>query len=229
MKNFFKRLFNTPPKEEAQPAADVLTETQILALLSSAISDLGRWTWWATSLPKVIQIEFNRTQLYFPPADDSQPPKTQIAIQFINPKSISFLTKRDHNPDGQHWFDDLHHDKLEPPTCSRDTFTFTDHAAMASMINDAKTIDTIYGYPPSIELFQTEKYTLVFWAEDYGLAVASDKIDLLTKDGDVALTQIPSLHSQWWAYWRKYWDLKNTPNALPKDFACEVTIPLKKD
>ena len=69
----------------------------------------------------------------------------------------------------------------------------------------------------------------MFWAGDYGFAVSSDEIRLLTKDGDIELDQIPSVHSQWWTYWRKYWDLINTKNALPKDYACEVTIPLKND
>lgn len=206
-----------------------LTEEQILDILSNAICDVGYWSWWTTNLPTVIQIEFGGTQLYFPPEDNSQPPSTQIAIQFRNPKSISFLTRLDSKSGDLNWFDDLHNDKMEPPTCSYDEFTFTDHSLIAAIINEAKTIKTIHGYSPTDSLFQTERYKLVFWAGDYGFAVASDEIRLLTKVGQVELDRIPSVHSEWWAYWRKYWDLINTRDALPKDYACEVTIPLKNE
>ena len=226
MKNFFKNLLRKANKEVAQPAPVPLSETQMLEILGKAIRDLGYWNWWATSLPKVIQIEFGRTLLYFPPADSSQPPQTKIAVQFINPQSISFLTRL--KTIGDQWFDDLHNDKLDPPACSHEAFTFTDKARMSAIIREAATIHTIHGYSPKEERFLTENYQLVFWAGDYGFAVASEKIALLTQDRDVELDEIPSLHSEWWAYWRRYWDLKKTETPLPRDFACEVTIPLGK-
>ena len=229
MKNFFKNIFNKDKKEIEKVTAEPLTENQILEILGNAISDVGYWSWWTTNLPKVIQIEFGGTQLYFPPSDNSQPPNTQIAIQFRNPKTISFITREELKSDDKNWFDDLHNDKMEPPTCSHGEFTFTDQTLMTQIFNDAKTINTIHGYSPKDSLFQTEKYKLAFWAGDYGLAVSSEEIRLLTKVGDIELDQIPSVHSQWWTYWRKYWDLINTKNALPKDYACEVTIPIKYD
>ncbi|HNT20177.1 MAG TPA: hypothetical protein PKL70_07105 [Saprospiraceae bacterium] len=229
MKNFIKNIFNKDKKEVEKVTIEPLTENQKLEILGDSISDVGYWSWWTTDLPKVIQIEFGGTQLYFPPSDNSQPPNSQIAIQFINPKSISFLTREELKSDDENWFDDLHNDKMGPPTCSHGEFTFTDQSLMTEIINDAKTIKTIHGYSPKDNLFQTETYKLVFWAGDYGVAVSSDEIRLLTKDGEIKLDQIPSVHSQWWTYWRKYWDLINTKNALPKDYACEVTIPLKND
>ena len=229
MKNFIKNIFNKNKKEVEKVTTEPLTENQKLEILGDSISDVGYWSWWTIDLPKVIQIEFGGTQLYFAPSDNSQPPNSQIAIQFRNPKSISFLTREEIKSDDENWFDDLHNDKMEPPTCSHGEFTFTDQSLMTEIINDAKTIKTIHGYSPKDNSFQTEKYKLVFWAGDYGFAVSSDELRLLTKDGDIELDQIPSVHSQWWTYWRKYWDLIYTKNALPKDYACEVTIPLKND
>ena len=222
-------MFNKDNKEKEKPSTDPLTEIQILDILSNAICDLGYWSWWTTNLPTAIQIEFGGTQLYFPPADNSQPPSTQIAIQFRNPKSISFLTRQELKSDDKKWFDALHNDEMEAPDCISEEFTFTDFSLMTSIINNAETINTIHGYSPTNNLFHSEKYKLAFWAGDYGFAVASDEIKLLTKDGDVQLNQIPFLYSQWWTYWRRYWDLKNTKDALPNDFACEVTLPLKND
>jgi hypothetical protein len=229
MKNFFKNIFNKDKKVDGKTFKEPLTEPIILDILSNAICDVGYWSWWTTDLPAIIQIEFGGTQLYFPPADNSQPPLTQIAIQFRNPKSISFLTRREIESDNQNWFNDLHDDKMEAPTCSYDFFTFTDNLLMTEIINEAKTIKTIHGYSPTDNLFQSEKYKLVFWAGDYGFAVSSDEIKLLTKHGKVELEQIPTVHSEWWTYWKKYHDLKDTKNALPKDYACEVTIPIKND
>lgn len=229
MKSFLKNIFNKDKKQQEKSSTETLTETQMLDILSNAICDVGYWSWWVTDLPTVVQIEFGGPLLYFPASDSSQPPNSQIAIQFRNPKSISFLTRKELTSDDEYWFDELHNDKMEPPTCSHGEFTFTDYALMTKIINEAKTIKTIHGYSPIDNLFQSEKYKLVFWAGDYGFAVSADEIKLLTKDGDVELNQIPSLHSQWWTYWRKYWDLINTENALPKDYACEVTIPLKNN
>lgn len=30
---------------------------------------------------------------------------------------------------------------------------------------------------------------------------------------------------EWWAYWREYWRRKDTPDPMPRDYACEITIP----
>jgi hypothetical protein len=228
MKNFLKNIFNKSQKKEVTSTDEPLTEKQILDVLGDAICDVGYWSWWTTNLPTVIQIEFGGTQLYFPPEDNSQPPSTQIAIQFRNPKSISFLSRQENISDNENWFEELQNDAMEPPTCSYEEFTFTDNSLMSSIIKEAKTIKTIHGYAPTESIFQSEKYNLVFWAGDYGFAVSSEEIELLTKNGKVELDQIPSINSRWWSYWREYWNLKNTKNALPNDYACEVTIPINK-
>ena len=208
-----------------QQSSESLTEIQIFDILTNAICDVGYWSWWATELPTVIQIEFGGTQLYFPPVDNSKPPNSQIAIQFRNPKSISFLTRQEVS---QNWFDDLHNDKIELPSCSEEHFTFSDEKRMIKIINEAETITTIHGYSPEDKMFLTEKYKLTFWADDYGFAVASEEIKIISHTETIELDQIPKLNSEWWVYWKRYWDLKKTENALPKDFACEVTTPMKK-
>lgn len=229
MKNFLKNIFGKNNKEGNKASTEQLTEAQILELLSRAISNVGYWTWWITELPTLVQIEFGGTQLYFPPDDHSQPPNTRIAIQFGKPKSISFLTKKALTREEENWFDELHADKMEPPTCSYGAFSFTDPSLIAEIISSATTIKTVHGYAPTDAMFLTEKYKLAFWAGDYGFAVSSDEFKLITSIGVVALDQISSVHSEWWAYWRRYWDLKNTPDALPEDYACEVTIPIKNN
>lgn len=231
LQNIFNKDKKTEEKQSSETFPETqnsepLTEIQILDILTTAISDVGYWSWWTTDLPTVIQIEFGGTLLYFPPDDNSKPPNSQIAIQFKNPKSISFLTRQETH---QNWFDDLHNDKLEPPTLSWDYFTFTDNKLQTEIINEAKSIETIHGYSPKDEIFLTENYKLAFWAGDYGFAVSSDEIKIVSQTGQIELDQIPKLHSDWWAYWKRYYKVINTKNALPKDYACEVTIPMKNE
>lgn len=198
-----------------------------LEILATAICDVGYWTWWVSNLPTIFQLEFNGTQLYFP-KDDGTKPSSQVAIQFQNPRSISFLTKNFTEQDSENWFDDLHHDKLSPPTCSYDSFTFTDTQLMTEIIHQATAIHNIHGDAPHDLKFFSAPVKLVFWAGNYGCAVCAESFKILTTNGNVALEQIPQIHSEWWDYWEKYWQLRDTANALPEDYACEVTIPIGK-
>lgn len=231
MSNFLKSLFRKKENRDTQASAEPLTETQILDILSDAIADVGYWNWWTTELPELIQLEFGGTQLYVPRAEPLEPPYPLFAVQFRQPKSISFLTRRKLTDNTGNWFDNLHNDKMEPPNCNHGEFTFTKPGLMTEMIQEAASIHTIHGYSPKDPLFRSEKCKLVFWAGDYGCAVAAEELQLRAGHGEaeVALDKIPSLHAEWWQYWRKYWDLKKTINALPEDYVCEVTIPLKNE
>lgn len=195
-----------------------------LETLASAISDVGYWTWWVSDLPAIFQLEFGGTQLYFPQADGSKP-ASQVALQFQNPLSISFLTKQFDSEDGENWFEELHHDRLSPPTCNYDQFTLTDTALMASLLQQANHIYTLHGYAPSDVKFMSAPFKIVFWAGNYGCAVSAENLKLLSANGKVELEQIPQLHGDWWEYWQRYWAVRETDSALPKDYACEVTIP----
>jgi hypothetical protein len=37
------------------------------------------------------------------------------------------------------------------------------------------------------------------------------------------------MSAKWWAYWKEYWKLRRTDKPLARDYACEVTIPIKGD
>jgi hypothetical protein len=222
---FFKNIFNK--KQDEMSENNSLTEKEILEVLGDAICDVGYWSWWTSDLPTVVQVEFGGTQLYFPSKDNSEPPSSQIAIQFINPKSISFLSiDRSVMNNSEKWYDLLQQDKIESQGCSYDSFSFVDESLMKRIINDAKFIDTIQGYSPNDEAFLEENYKLTFWAGEFGFAVSSENIKLLTQDGEVKLEDIPNINSKWWTYWRQYWDLKKTEMPLPENYACEVTIPM---
>lgn len=44
--------------------------------------------------------------------------------------------------------------------------------------------------------------------------------------GFLIAKDIEPLSRKWWKYWRNYWRLRGTKDALLKDWACEVTIPV---
>jgi hypothetical protein len=227
MINLFKKIFNKDTEITEKAISETLSEKKLLDILANSISDVGYWSWWTTDLPTLIQIEFGGTQFFFSQNDSSIPPLSQIAIQFRNPKSISFLTNQEIERAIQaNWFDDLHNDIMEVPTCNSGYFTFTDKQLQKDLIKQAESINTIHGYSPKESSFYKEKYRLVFWAGDYGFAVSADEMKLFTKDGEVQLEEIPNFHTQWWAYWQRYWDSKRNNQPMPEDYACEVTIPV---
>ena len=228
MKTFLKKIFEKKPNEIADKKTELSKNEQLLDALANSISDIGYWNWWTTQLPETIQLEFGGTQLYFEPTDKTKPPSSQIAIQFRNPKSISFLSREVNKNDlEKNWFELLQNDKLEPPTFNNESFTFIDNNEISSIIEKAKTINTIYGYSPKNEKFLKENYKLAFWSGIYGFSVCAEEIKILTAEKEIKIEEIPYLNGQWWGYWSRYWGLKNTENALPKDYLCEVTIPLK--
>lgn len=202
---------------------------QQLELLADAISDVGYWTWWVSDFPKIFQIEFSGTQLYLAKDNLSKLPSSQIALRFINPKSVSFLTKgENYSNDDVNWFNDLYNDKLEKPTCSYEYFSFTNSTLISQIIEDAKVINTLYGYCPIDKRFLTENFYFAFWAGDFGLAISAENLELYSVKGKIDFEQIPKINADWWEYWQTYWQLRETENALPTDYACEVTIPVEE-
>lgn len=38
---------------------------------------------------------------------------------------------------------------------------------------------------------------------------------------------IKQLSEKWWEYWNDYWKKRGTESTYDKDYACEVTIPVR--
>lgn len=199
-------------------------DTEQLEILANAISDVGYWSWWTGQLPDIFQIEFGGTQLYFPPVSSDNPPQTQIAIQFRKPTAINFISKNETNV--FEWVELLHEDKIEPPTCSYGEFSFGDSELTRTLLQQVKHCKTHFGSQPTVEMLQAP-FSLVYWCGDIGLAIAGNELKLLNHLGDIAVAEIADINRQWWDYWKTYWDKRESDQALPKDYACEVTIPLQ--
>jgi len=197
-----------------------------LDLLANAISDVGYWRWWTEQLPDLFQIEFGGVQLYFPPSEPGQTPSSIIAIGFEDVNSVCFMIKEDIKD--FEWVKLLQQDKMDPITCTYDQFFFNNKSESKSLIALASQINVRYGGTLDMEDFCEQPYQLVFWCADYGLAIASRSVKVFSASGEVSLENVSDLNGNWWKYWNEYWEKKDTPQALPKDYACEVTIPVKE-
>jgi hypothetical protein len=200
--------------------------TDHLEILAHAISDVGYWRWWAAELPQVFQIEFGGVQLWNPPAAEGEPPCGIVALRFARPTSVAFLTLSDKLPSD--WIKQFHDDALEPFDVSDDRFSFNNRDLTASLVQEAIKVNQFHGVAVDSEDFCSVQFRLSFAAGGAGLIVAGDTMDLHTSQGLVKIDQVEEMSARWWTYWKEYWRLKRAGTPLPRDYACEVTIPLKE-
>lgn len=196
-----------------------------LKKLSNAISDVGYWNWWTAEYPKVIMLEFGGVQLWSKPKKN-QPPSGQLAIKFQKPISVSFVTREEYrNETPNNWADLLHEDKLEQPTFSHGCFGFNQPKITQQILEDAKRVETVFGINPTESSFGESPITFSFWAGNVGALIACESMEIVTHDGKLSLDQAIQKIDKWWEYWKVYWSKIDSKNPLPKDYACEVTIP----
>lgn len=196
-----------------------------LAALESAISDVGCWTWWTADLPTVFQVEFAGVQLWNPPNDEGRPPSNQVAIQFHKPRLVYFLTLADGAP--TNWPNRLQQDQLSPPTVNYALFTLTEVDLCKQLVDGAIAVQALVGEPGVTPLPATTEAFLGFQAGPFGLVVAAESLRVLNHHGELDAKAVLASIRKWWEYWQEYWRRKNTPDPLPQDYACEVTIPLR--
>ena len=49
------------------------------------------------------------------------------------------------------------------------------------------------------------------------------------ENGEFTEEEIETALKKWWDYWRTYWKLRGTKDAYPKDYVCEISIPVRED
>jgi hypothetical protein len=195
-----------------------------LSVLESAISDLGRWTWWTAKLPDSFQVEFNATQLWNSPTAEGKPPSNQIALRFRKPRLVYFLSLSDAMPED--WPDRLQRDELEPFSVDHEAFTLTKADLCAQLVAKSTSVKSLVGERDNTPLPTAEEAFLGFDSGPVGLVVAAESLGVFNHEGELDEKAVVASNQKWWAYWREYWLKKDTSAALPRDFACEVTIPL---
>jgi len=194
-------------------------------ILNNAISDVGFWRWWVSDFPQFIQLEFGGVQLWNPPINENGPPSGTIALKFVNPISVSFITIKKSNIE-KNWHQLLHEDKIGPFNINFNFFSINNISNIIQILKNDLVINNIFGESiENSEIFNA-KYNISFLAGEVGIIIFADDIEVYNNKGKVDLKEIPLMNSKWWEYWKEYWDKKDTNNKLPKDYACEVTIPI---
>ena len=198
----------------------------VLDLLTEAIGDVGFWRWWAADLPRVVQLEFGAVQ--FATATPEGPrPVGPVALRFREPRSAVFLT-RDAAAVPDHWPDLLHEDRCEPFALSYEQLVFTDGPSAANVFAaEAVAAGTLIGARPTLAEWREAPARMAFWAGPVGMAILAERMEVIVDSGPIdSPSAMAAMHDAWWEYWQEYWARRGSPNALPWDGACEVTIPL---
>lgn len=222
-----KVLQAAPAAYPYRSAAEGFRVSEYLPALESAISDVGYWTWWTGNLPATFQVEFGGTQLWNPPSGEGQPPSSRIALRFRNPRLVYFLTLVDGVP--ADWPDQLQRDALEPPSIDHEAFTLSEADLCGHLVDKAVSVRALVGEPGVSPLPAAGEALLGFEAGPFGLVVAAESLGVFNHQGEVDEQSVLASNRMWWEYWREYWRRKDTPDPLPRDYACEATIPLAPD
>jgi hypothetical protein len=194
-----------------------------LAILENAISDVGYWRWWAERLPTAFQVEFGGVQLWNRPTEQDGPPSGVVALRFGNPTVVAFRTSQDSELP-EDWRTALHEDLIDPFRVNHDALTLQSEERFREVIADCKP-EYVLGTEAAL-LSDSAPVKLAFRAGSVGLAVRAQELTVISSSGEMSPEQIEQASQKWWAYWREYWNRRETDAPLPKDYACEVTIPL---
>lgn len=194
-----------------------------LALLETAIADVGYWRWWTSDLPEMMQLEFGGTKLCFPPAEPGQITSGLLAVRLRRPRVALFLSSESTDLP-EDWPDAMARDEYEPFSLDRDHFTLTSHDDAAKYLADAFRVKPMIGAPSDLHACRSSAL-VAFWTGPVGFVGAAESIAFCNMHGEVDIASIPDWNDKWWRYWKEYWARKDTPNPMPHDYACEVTIP----
>ena len=206
-------------KKEIEYSRDTLN------ILSDAISDIGSWLWWNTE-DDMIQMEFCDVQLYDDTKEEKEPHSGHIAVCFTGNYFAVFLDNLE--KEEENWYIKLHHDDAGP-------FELDGYELSFDNVKDAKNVMRSYRRRHSIRprfdesLFSERKHIMSGKCGDVGFVVGGDRIAVVSHRGKHTEEMIVEGNKRWWAYWEDYWRLRKTRDAYEKDFACEATIPVRKD
>jgi len=197
---------------------------EIVELFCQAVSDVGLFSWWSDSDDGKFQVEFAGTQLWMPPLTPDGPPCGTIALRFEGGVRRFFLRKesRSLTPD---WPAQLRADAIRPLRLTPDTLKLHVMSEGDPWLQEVRTYAE-EGLPIEAAELLERPVRLIFWAGEVGVAVAARRVALVSHQGDLDWQVVPSMVSRWWNYWESYWKARDTEQAQPWDYACEVTIPV---
>ena len=201
-----------------------ITSKDALNILADAISDVG--SWWSYYVgDDMLQLEFCDVQLYDETKAEKETHTTEVlAIRFYGHAFAVFLD----NLNDKNWHERFRdNDSILYPIDTYD-MAFDDKKAAMSLLDDYRNQVPIKDFKGA-ETLTTAKHILYARSKEVGFIVGGDEIKIVGTKGNYSEEEIEPLSRKWWKYWEDYWRLRGTRDALPKDYACEVTIPVNKE
>ena len=195
-----------------------------LDILADAISDVGAWQWWHME-NDMLQLEFRDVLLY----DESKPEQDThtmdvIAVRFYGNVFAVFLDNLK-EPEEKPWYKRLYDDEIPAFECDGYELEF-DSSEYAKEVYDGYRNRTPITPFDGMNTLTGTKHLIAAKCGDAGVIAGGDQIKIVTKSNSISEEDIEPLSKKWWKYWNTYWRLRGTKDALQKDWACEVTIPV---
>ena len=201
-----------------------ITSRDTLNILADAISDVGAWWCWHVG-DDMLQLEFTDVQLYDETKAEKETHTTDVlAVRFYGHVFAVFLD----DLNDENWHERFRDD--DSILYSVDTYdmAFDDDSEAESLLKDYRNRIPVKDFN-GLETISAAKHMLCARCGEVGFIVGGDRIEIAGKKGKYTEEEIEPLSRKWWEYWKNYWRLRGTRDALPEDYACEVTIPVSKD
>ena len=173
----------------------------------------------------MLQLEFCDVQLYDETKAEKETHTTDVlAVRFFGHIFAVFLD----DLNDIYWHERFRDDDSILYTVDTYDMAFDDNKEAESLLNDYRNQVLIKDFNGT-ETLVAAKHFLCARCDKVGFIVGGDEIEIVGKKGKYTEEEIEPLSKKWWEYWKDYWRLRGTCDALPKDFACEVTIPVGKE
>ena len=203
---------------------EAVTSRDALNILADAISDVGSWWCWHVG-DDMLQLEFCDVQLYDETKAEKETHTTDVlAVRFYGHVFAVFLDDLNDKNWHERFRDD---DSILYPVDTYD-MAFDDNKEAESLLNDYRNRVPVKDFKGA-ETMAAAKHIFCARCDEVGFIVGGDEIEIVGKKGKYTEEEIEPLSRKWWEYWKNYWRLRATRDALPKDYACEVTIPVNQE
>lgn len=202
-------------------------EAKTLEILADAISDIGSWQWWDEA-DDIFQLEFSDVLLLDETKLEGATRASVVALRFSGNAFAVFLDNLEEKSEKE-WYRRFYDDEIrEFEITVDDVLRFDDVDLAESVLDRFKNKTPMKRFDDRRVLGSTE-HILAGTCGDVGFVVGGDDLAVIGGKGKFSESEIEDAAERWWDYWRSYWQLRGTPDALAKDWICEVTIPINPD
>ncbi len=199
-------------------------DIDILNILADAISDVGSWQRWLTR-DDMVQVQFCDIMLYDESTTEKEPHSTDVlAVRLCGNAFAVFLD----NLNEKNWYERFRDDASVIYPFDTYYLAFDDTKEAERLLNDYRHKTVIKDFEGP-ETLLTAEHLLYGGCGDVGFIVGGDEIEVVGKKGKYTEEEIETAYKKWCDYWREYWKLRGTKDAYPKDYVCEVSIPISAE